>query len=181
MLAAQEIKVRITISDILDSLAIQHKRNRCACPIHGGSNPTSFSFNDEVYYCHACGAKGNVITLLMTLRNIDYREAVQYLQNTWGVNYTVREWNGGFRRIGGSNPQEVECTEQVELEDELSFMDELSALMSREMQLLRMLRNKSLIKLSVFYAQEQALDHQLEEIDRKRVYLNHNIKTLKRK
>lgn len=70
---------QLSIADILDRFGIPHRRNRCACPIHGGDNPTAFSFTDQVFYCHTRGCSGNTITLLKHLLNTDFRGVLGYL------------------------------------------------------------------------------------------------------
>jgi len=44
-----EIKKRISIEDILLDCGFQPTKNRMPCPLHNGTNPTSFSFTDQVY------------------------------------------------------------------------------------------------------------------------------------
>ena len=41
------VKLAVTVVDILDTEGIQHRRGRSACPLHHGTNPTSFAFTGE--------------------------------------------------------------------------------------------------------------------------------------
>jgi len=38
-------------------------QNRCACPLHGGTNKTSFVFYDDInsFKCYSCGSKGSML------------------------------------------------------------------------------------------------------------------------
>lgn len=75
----------LTIANILDDQGIAHKNNRSACVIHGGDNLTAFHFDDETYYCHTRGCRGNTITLLKHLLNTDYAGVVKYVEDRWNI------------------------------------------------------------------------------------------------
>lgn len=60
-------KMNLTIPDILDKFWIEYKNNRCKCFICDSNNPTTFSFNDEVFFCFLCNAKGNTYHLFNKL------------------------------------------------------------------------------------------------------------------
>ena len=76
MMNFDEIKARVTIRDILKSAGIEAERNRIACPIHGGSNLTSFSFTDSTFICFSCGAEGGLIALVEYLQRCSRQEAL---------------------------------------------------------------------------------------------------------
>jgi DNA primase len=56
------------------------------CPFHGEKSP-SFSINTEqgVYYCFGCQARGDVITFVRELDNLDFVGAVEYLATRVGI------------------------------------------------------------------------------------------------
>jgi DNA primase len=56
------------------------------CPFHVEKSP-SFSLNAEegFYYCFGCGAKGDVITFVRELVQLDFVEAVEYLAQRAGI------------------------------------------------------------------------------------------------
>jgi len=64
-----------SVSQVLDVINhpywVKHDKGRASCPVHGGSNKTSFSFNKEVCFCHSCGFNGNYITLARELEVIN--------------------------------------------------------------------------------------------------------------
>lgn len=52
------------------------------CPIHSEKTPSFYIYPDSNrYYCFGCQAKGDVITLTMTLYGLDFKSAVEMLQN----------------------------------------------------------------------------------------------------
>ena len=56
------------------------------CPFHKDNKPSlSINITNGVYYCHACGAKGNVITFLESYAGLTFAEAVKELARRAGV------------------------------------------------------------------------------------------------
>src|SRR5579862_8128166 len=56
------------------------------CPFHTEKSP-SFSVNAEqgLYYCFGCGAKGDVITFVREMDQLDFVEAVESLATRAGI------------------------------------------------------------------------------------------------
>ena len=79
MVDFEEIKSRVTIEDILIDRGYSPRKNRMACPLHDGDNPTSFSFTDHAYHCFSCGAVGGLLDLTQALLHVDREQALQYL------------------------------------------------------------------------------------------------------
>jgi len=52
------------------------------CPIHNEKTPSFYIYPESNrYYCFGCQTKGDVITLTMTLYGLDFKNAVEMLQN----------------------------------------------------------------------------------------------------
>lgn len=52
------------------------------CPIHNEKTPSFYIYPESnKYYCFGCQAKGDVITLTMLLCDLDFKNAVEMLQN----------------------------------------------------------------------------------------------------
>lgn len=60
---------------------------RGRCPLHGGTNPTSFTVKRETlqYHCFSCDARGNALTYLYETRGFGFPEALEFLANSAGV------------------------------------------------------------------------------------------------
>lgn len=59
---------------------------RSSCPIHGGTNESSFAvFPDNSWYCFSCNAGGNIIDYLMERENLSYSAAVQQLCQEYSI------------------------------------------------------------------------------------------------
>ena len=79
-----EIKARTDCRDLAEELGLPRKWNSFLCPFHDDKNP-SLSVKSHGYYCFACGAKGDLIKLVMQVKGIGFREALEYLAHRCGV------------------------------------------------------------------------------------------------
>jgi hypothetical protein len=89
----QEIAHMVSMPLLLDALGIpvNERTRRCACVVHGGSNPFAFSWcEDGRWHCHSCGAGGDRITLVRAVRNCDFHAALEFLGLLIGVQYSPR-------------------------------------------------------------------------------------------
>ena len=77
----ETIKSGMPITELLAQRGIAPVRTadgwRCRCPIHDGSNPTSFWIDktDSGWHCFAGCGGGDVVNLLMRMDSLDFREA----------------------------------------------------------------------------------------------------------
>ena len=59
---------------------------RCACPIHGSSNPTSMLVDNKgMYYCFSCNSSGDVINFVADYDHITYNMAIEKLANMLNI------------------------------------------------------------------------------------------------
>ena len=59
---------------------------RSSCPIHGGTNESSFAvFPDNSWYCFSCNAGGNIIDYLMEREGLTYSAAVYELCQEYSI------------------------------------------------------------------------------------------------
>lgn len=71
----------ISILDVAARLSIEVKKNKAICFLHDEKTP-SLTFHEKkgVYYCHGCGAKGNVFTLVRTILKLDSKQTHEWLR-----------------------------------------------------------------------------------------------------
>lgn len=69
----------------LDDYKIRRDELICSCPFHDEYTP-SFNANLEngVYHCFGCGSKGNVITFVAEMENINNKEAWKKIERLNG-------------------------------------------------------------------------------------------------
>jgi CHC2 zinc finger len=85
---ASEIATLVPMPHLLESLGfdVNGRTKRCPCLLHGGSNPSAFSWTDAgLWRCHSCGAGGDKISLVRAVRNCSFREAVEFLAALAGI------------------------------------------------------------------------------------------------
>ena len=88
---AEIIKGRMNIDTICDILEYYGAKKiyrmgstvRCACPIHGGNNPTSFVWKDNgLWYCHTrCGTGGDIFNFIALKENLDVEKNFKEVAN----------------------------------------------------------------------------------------------------
>lgn len=102
-----QILARVTIRDILVDAGHHPVRSRMACPLHDGSNKTSFAFTDSTFYCHSCNTSGGLIDLARYLFGYNKQESLRYLCRNAGVLYeeAAEQSLATFRR--DSDPPDV--------------------------------------------------------------------------
>jgi len=87
---ALEIAALVEIPQLLRTLGFEanERTRRCACVLHGGSNPTAFAWREDGHWrCFSCGLGGDRIELVCRVRGCGFREAVHFLAQLAGVEY----------------------------------------------------------------------------------------------
>lgn len=85
---AEIIRESVTMPEVLQAYGIREgKRGRIPCPIHGGHNESSFSYNQHQFQCFNCGAKGGVIQFVQDYLECSFEKALDEF------NRNFRLWN----------------------------------------------------------------------------------------
>ena len=73
------------IMTVMEREGIELRRGKACCPFHDENNP-SFIVNQkkQTYHCFGCGAHGDVITFIMKMKGLSYKDALTYLGITPG-------------------------------------------------------------------------------------------------
>ena len=86
----EDLKYRSDIVDVISSY-VPLKRAGAnmsgLCPFHSERSPsfTVFTGGDPHFYCFGCGAGGDVISFIMRIENLDYRDALEFLAKRAGI------------------------------------------------------------------------------------------------
>lgn len=85
----KELENTIPISDLVGRKLQLKRRGRdyvACCPFHHEKTP-SFSVSDSkgIYHCFGCGKTGNIFTFAMETEALNFKEAVEYLANLYGI------------------------------------------------------------------------------------------------
>lgn len=83
----QELKARNPIDNII-SRYVELKRAGSnlvgVCPFHSERTP-SFTVFEDNFHCFGCSAGGDVITFIMRIENLEYRDAIHFLADRCGL------------------------------------------------------------------------------------------------
>lgn len=119
-----ELKTRADIYDVVSD-SVQLKKSGAnwsgLCPFHAEKTP-SFSVNTskQIFHCFGCGTGGDVISFVMKLEGVSFREALEVLASRYGMQvprhnpkkaelrdrllHILSEAEGFFRKNLGSDP-----------------------------------------------------------------------------
>lgn len=81
------IKENVTMLDVLNMCGIQTRgkqEDRIPCPIHVGRNK-NFSYMERGFHCFKCDAKGDVIKFIELYKNVDFKTAIDLINNEFGL------------------------------------------------------------------------------------------------
>lgn len=94
-----EVKKKIKITRLLQSLNIDTTKNPTMCPLgHESESQQCFAYDDDrgIWHCFHCGEKGNIIQLLQKTKNITFTSAFNILKKKAGIKRTEFDENMTF-------------------------------------------------------------------------------------
>lgn len=84
-----EVRARNDIVDVVSRYTSLNKRGSNyvgLCPFHNEKTPSfSVSKDRQFFHCFGCGVGGDIITFVMKIENMDFKDAVVYLANLAGL------------------------------------------------------------------------------------------------
>ncbi len=94
-----------------DNLELQSDNTwRCACPLHGGSNPMAFAvFPDNRFFCFSCLRHGSIIDYVMEREGTPFFQTVQSLADKYSIDLGNDESYKTQKSIAQRN--EIKCRE----------------------------------------------------------------------
>ena len=87
-LSPAEISALAPMADILQELGfhVNARTHRAPCVLHGGRNPSAFSWTESgEWFCHNCGFGGDRFELVKRVKNCGFRDALAFLAHLSGV------------------------------------------------------------------------------------------------
>jgi CHC2 zinc finger len=122
MTDAQRVSESVPMLRLLTTLGFRasDRTHRVACVLHGGANPSSLSWREDGrWHCFACGRGGDRIALVRFIRHCGFRQAVSYLAEIGGVEYTPNLVSRRQTTIGSTPRAQAEAA-AWRVHDELS-------------------------------------------------------------
>lgn len=78
----EEIKQRVTMTDVLHRYGIKIRNTNCICPFHDDETP-SMQIHPDGFKCHACGESGDIFTFVMKKEDCSFKEAFLLLGGSY--------------------------------------------------------------------------------------------------
>lgn len=173
----EQLKSGVTIASILNDFGIFHRRGRCACPVHGGDNPTAFTFTDQAFYCHTRGCKGDVVELVKVLARTDFRGACEYLAQRKG---SALDWPQRNGQVASAAPHgkaaPLKSGRQYLLEAELAICEEKVAILTARYRKLRAELKTGVISRGRYDVRVWQLDEWLAPLDEEVARLRYELR-----
>ena len=125
-MTADEIKLTVTMRDVLDKYGVKVNRNgMCCCPIHGEKHPSMKVYKDG-YKCFACNSAGDVFNFVMAYENVDFKTAFISLGGTYEKEQSRKtrvNRNVKFRRMKEKKQRETTAIKDFRSLLECSIFD----------------------------------------------------------
>ena len=122
--AAEVVKTSVRLADVVERYGVKLKRASSnsmvgKCPVHVEKEPSFRVYDDGHYHCYGCGFNGDVISFIETVENVDFRNAIKILIESFGADNSASE---EYRQIRAKQKLVYEWyAEQVEALDNLIF------------------------------------------------------------
>ncbi len=75
----------LTIFSHYLSLKKSGNRFKALCPFHSEKTPSFYAASNGMFHCFGCGSGGDVITFVMLMEKLDFRECIQLLSTRYGI------------------------------------------------------------------------------------------------
>ena len=75
----------LTIFSHYLSLKKSGNRFKALCPFHNEKTPSFYAASNGMFHCFGCGSGGDVITFVMQMEKLDFRECIQLLSSRYGI------------------------------------------------------------------------------------------------
>lgn len=86
---ADEIKSRVTMTDILNAYGFHLVMGRMPCPFHNGKDRNFSVMRNRAYRCFVCGESGDQITFVERYFGLDFLNAVKKINDDFGLGLMI--------------------------------------------------------------------------------------------
>ena len=81
-----DIKKRISLQGFLEKhYQLKFKGKQCLCPFHQDSNASLTVYEDKTFFCFGCGEKGDIISFVSKIENLDFKATLEKLAAEVGI------------------------------------------------------------------------------------------------
>jgi len=86
---ADEIKSRVTMTDILNTYGFHLVMGRMPCPFHNGKDRNFSVMRNRAYRCFVCGESGDQITFVERYFGLDFLNAIKKINDDFGLGLII--------------------------------------------------------------------------------------------
>lgn len=152
------LKENISIDEVCGKLGIltirKGNNNVAICPFHNDTNP-SLTLYQEQYHCFACGAHGDIFSLVKKVKNYEFYKIIDWLENE-------------FPYVTSKKPEATPIKKYINKNGFSIAYDSYKQMNSNEIKLLekfsetRKYAHQFLMDCEIFYAQKNKLSKKYE-------------------
>lgn len=88
---ADEVKSRVTMTDILNTYGFHLVMGRMPCPFHNGQDRNFSVKNNRTFRCWVCGESGDQITFVMRYFGLDFQHALAKINDDFHLGLPIGE------------------------------------------------------------------------------------------
>lgn len=86
-----EVKLRVSVRDVLDWIGIDTSLNPTQCPFHHSKGGKCLGFKGETAHCFHCDGSWNIFSLIKEYKKCDFKEALEILVGIGGLEKEYEE------------------------------------------------------------------------------------------
>lgn len=87
----EEIKSRVSIRDLFETLGVVVKGKSAICPLHQDQRPSLKFKEDGLWRCFVCNVGGDIVNLVMEVRGLSFKESLNWINDTFSLGLTDKK------------------------------------------------------------------------------------------
>ncbi|MDO4327520.1 MAG: CHC2 zinc finger domain-containing protein [bacterium] len=121
-MTVEEIKNTYTMREIVERYGFHPNRaGFICCPFHQGDREPSLKVYEKDFYCHACGASGDIFTFVQKMEGMSFQSVFKSL----GGSYQKPTFSSGLALYRARKRKEMQKKEEIRRQEEKRFHGQL--------------------------------------------------------
>lgn len=89
---AAQVKASVSLKEVMSKLSFVLSKNPTECLWHGSKGKACFSYDDKegLWHCFHCDRGGDLITLVMEDKKLDFIPAIKWLNDEFNLNLSIK-------------------------------------------------------------------------------------------
>lgn len=121
-MTVEEIKNTYSMREIVERYGFHPNRaGFICCPFHQGDREPSLKVYEKDFYCHACGASGDIFTFVQKMEGMSFQSAFKSL----GGSYQKPTFSSGLALYRARKRKEMQKKEEMRRQEKKRFNGQL--------------------------------------------------------